>query len=84
MITSAFFLVIFTIANGLLSQLPDVTTTSPFSAGVVEASGYLSGINGLVPVDSVLLILTFYAFFEFGYFTFKVVYWIIRRFPTQS
>lgn len=84
MIISAFIILIFNTLNGLFSLLPNVSTANPFISSVATASGYLYGLNGILPVDTILLILAFYVAFESFYLLFKVIYWIIRRFPTQS
>jgi hypothetical protein len=84
MIVSALMLLIFNKVNGILSALPSVSTSNPFLASVATASGYLTGLNWIIPVDTIIAILLFYVSFEAFYLLFKVVYWIIRRFPTQS
>jgi len=72
------------IGTAVFTKLPDVTTNSAFVDAVSTASGYISGMSMIVPTGTILLILGFSLFFEGGYLTFKVIYWVIRRFPTQS
>lgn len=84
MITNAFLIFVFTIVNGLVGLLPGVTASSGFSAGIHTAAEYMSGINVIVPVDTLLTILFFLVAFEAAYLLFKVIYWVIRRLPTQS
>lgn len=70
----------------LVSLLPDVSTNSAFGSAMSTASGYISTAYSFMPVitASLLAILIFDVAFESGYFLYKIIYWIIRRFPTQS
>jgi len=86
MITSAFLNAFFGAVSYLVGKLPDVSTTSNFGSAIATASGYISGVHSFLPLItiSVLAILAFDLLFEGGYLLFKVIYWVIRRFPTQS
>lgn len=72
--------------NTLLGYLPTVTIGGNFATSIVTGSTYISSIYAVLPVIIVTLfaILTFDIVFESGYMLYKVIYWIIRRFPTQS
>jgi len=72
------------VLSGFLLILPDITSTSAIASSITAASGYLSALAQFLPIGTTLLILGFDLIFETGYFAFKVIYWIIRRFPTQS
>jgi len=86
MIWSWIFTLIFTIVNYLLGLLPTVTDTSGFGASLATAGGYIAVPYQFLPVVTVtiLLIVAFDVVFESGYLLFKVIYWVMRRFPTQS
>lgn len=84
MITSAILYVIFRTLTGALQLLPNVTASNPFVSGVVTASGYMSSMAQIFPVNALTVFLAFLVTFEVGYLTFKVIYWFIRRIPTQS
>jgi hypothetical protein len=84
MIISALMLLVFNTINALLVAIPSVSSTNPFITSVHVASGYMGGLNVILPIDTILQILVFYVVFEAAYLLFKVIYWIIRRFPTQS
>jgi hypothetical protein len=84
MITSASLYLIFRTLTGALQWLPNVTASNPFVAGVVKSSQYMSSMSQIFPVNSLTVFLAFLVAFEVGYLTFKVVYWFIRRIPTQS
>ena len=86
MITSAIVNIIFVVLGYLIGLLPSINTTSSFGIAIITASGYLATLYAFIPfiISTLLAIIVFDLLFETGYLTFKVVYWVIRRFPTQS
>jgi len=86
MIWSAFIYLFFKTVNFFISYLPNISTTGLIYTSVTTASGYLTSIHQIFPYITVALLalLGFNVAFESAYFLFKLVYWIIRRFPTQS
>jgi len=86
MITSGILNIIFTVLGYLIGLLPDITTSSAFGTAITTGSGYLSLMYSFIPfiISTLLAIIVFDLLFETGYMIFKVVYWVIRRFPTQS
>lgn len=86
MITSAFLSLFFVAVSGLIGLLPSVSTTSSFGTAITTGSSYISAIHSFMPLitTTLLAIIAFDVLFEGSYLLFKVVYWIIRRFPTQS
>lgn len=86
MIVSKLVNIIIGIAYFLISKLPDVSYSSSFGTAIVTANGYISTAYSFLPLITITLlaIITFDVVFEFAYFTYKIIYWIIRRFPTQS
>jgi len=86
MITSAILNIIFLVLGYLIGLLPDITIDSNFTTAIMTASSYLSTLYSFLPfiVSTILAIIVFDLLFESGYMIFKVVYWVIRRFPTQS
>lgn len=67
-----------------IALLPDVTLPVNFTNAITTANGYLSSLNSFVPVDVILTLLSISLALEFAYFTFKMIMWVIKRFPTQS
>ena len=86
MIVTLFLNIIFGVLGYLVSLLPTVTDGGTFTSAITTASGYISAVYAFIPVITVTLlaILAFDILFESGYLLYKVVYWVIRRFPTQS
>ena len=68
----------------LIALLPDVSLTSSVSTSIASASNYLSALNSFIPITTLLSMLGVFVLYETGYFTFKLIYWIIKRIPTQS
>ena len=64
--------------------LPDVVLNTGFNGAITTATGYVSGLNGFVPVDTLLTILEVFLTIESAYLLFKLIMWVIKRFPTQS
>jgi len=67
-----------------LQQLNDVQLNSGIATMLETVTGYASALNAFLPIDVLLGIIIFDIAFETGYLIFKTIYWIIRRFPTQS
>jgi hypothetical protein len=86
MITSAFLNIIFAVLGFIIGLLPNIETSSAFGTAIITGSGYLATLYSFLPfiISTLLAIIVFDLLFESGYLLFKVVYWVIRRFPTQS
>lgn len=84
MIVSALLYVVFRTLAGALQWLPDVTESNPLVSGTVTSSHYISSMAQVIPVTPLTIGLAFLFSFEVAYIGFKVVYWVIRRIPTQS
>jgi len=86
MITSLLIYIIFTALNYLVGLLPTISDTGVFASSVSNASGYVSGVYTFLPhITTALLGMIFFDIvFETAYLLYKVIYWVIRRFPTQS
>lgn len=68
----------------LISNLSDVSLNSGIATSITTTSGYLSALNTFLPITTLLVMLGVFTTYELGYFTFKFIYWIIKRIPTQS
>ena len=86
MITSALLNLFYGAVNALIGLLPDVSSTSAFGSAISTGSSYISAIHSFLPLitATLLTIIVVDVLFESSYLVFKVVYWVIRRFPTQS
>lgn len=86
MITSAFLNIFFSAVSFLISGLPEVSSNSSLVSAVTTASTYISGVYAFLPLitATLLAIIVFDVIFESSYLLYKAIYWVIRRFPTQS
>ena len=75
--------VVWTICQ-VIALLPDVSSIGSMATAVSSASGYLASLNAILPITAILQVLTAFVVYESGYFSFKFIYWIIKRIPTQS
>lgn len=83
---SSFISFFFNTVSFLLSYLPDIPAYSSITTAITTTGGYIASIYSFIPyiITTILAILAFDIIFETGYFLFKVIYWVIRRIPTQS
>ena len=86
MITSAFLNIFFAVISVLIGFLPTVTSNTAFISAITTGSSYISAVYLFLPfiVSTLLLIIAFDITFESAYLLYKAIYWVIRRFPTQS
>lgn len=86
MITSAFMNIFFWVISLLIGLLPTVQANSSLTTAIQTASSYVSGAYSFLPVITITLlaIVVFDVIFEGSYLFYKAIYWVIRRFPTQS
>jgi len=86
MITTALLKIIFGTLNYLIGFLPNVSDTGAFSSAITTASTYVSAVYAFIPTitTTLLAVVAFDIVFETAYLLYKVIYWVIRRFPTQS
>jgi hypothetical protein len=86
MILNILVLLIYASIGGLLLLLPDVSDTGVFTQAMTTASHYISAMYITFPTicNTLLAIFAFDIAFEVAYLLYKAIYWVIRRFPTQS
>lgn len=61
--------------------LSDATLPSGIQNALDTASGYLTGINAVIPVDTLLALFYTIGLVEAGILAYKGVMWIIRKIP---
>ena len=82
-ILTAVFAILWPIVQ-LIGLLPDVSNNSSMSTAITTASSYLVGLNSFLPITTILAIVFAFIVYEASYFSFKIIYWIIKRIPTQA
>lgn len=65
----------------LFSLLGEINPNSEISQGVATFSSYLSPLNAFLPIDTLLLILSFEVIFETAYLGYKAIKWTYSKIP---
>jgi len=87
MITSGFLFLIYGFVVAVTSPLrllSDVVIDSGFTSAIYNAGGYLSPVDMVFPVATIVSVLGIFLIYEGFYLTYKITMWVIRRLPTQS
>jgi hypothetical protein len=87
MIVTFFIYVVYLFVYGVTSPLrlfPDVSFPSSVTNAVTTAGGYLTSLNAVIPIATILTILGIVLVVEGYLFAYKVIMWLIKRLPTQS
>lgn len=62
----------------------DVSLNSSITQAIGTATTYLAPVSTFLPILTILLIIGLEIGIEIGIFSYKVMMWVIKRFPTQS
>jgi len=87
MIVAGFINIIYSLIYALTSPfrlLPDVSLSGNFASAISTANGYIHSLDFIVPMDTIINLLGMYIIIETAYLTYKIIMWLIKRFPTQS
>ncbi len=72
------------VAFSPLLALPVATISPDFATAITTGASYLAALNFVLPINTILTVLSYSISFEVGYFTFKGIMWLVKRLPTQS
>lgn len=84
MITVILLNIILAVVNGILylfSTLGPIQSNDPVVEGIVQISSYISPLNNILPIDTILQILVFELVFETAYLTYKFIKWGYQKIP---
>lgn len=87
MITTAILYVIYGIVYVVAQPillLNDVSIPAGITDAVNNIASYLAPLDGFLPVATILIIMGISVSIEGSYLLYKLIMWIIKRFPTQS
>lgn len=87
MITSALLYIAYGfvyIVTSPLRLLPDASLPAEVASTIATINGYLSSFTPFLPMGTLITILLSVISIEVFIFSYKVIMWVIRRFPTQS
>jgi hypothetical protein len=83
LIINALYAIVYLISSPL-RLLNNVVIPDSFNTAILTVGGYLKALDTILPIDTILLLLGISITIELAYFSYKVIMWIIKRFPTQS
>lgn len=87
MITTIFLNVIYVLVYAITSPLrlaSNVVLPSGVATSITAIGGYLSAVDNIIPVSILLTILVQVIAVDTAIFGYKIIMWLIKRFPTQS
>lgn len=82
-IINALYAIVYIISSPL-RLLSDVVIPVAFNNAIATVSGYLKALDTILPIDTILTLLGISVGIEVAYLIYKLVMWVIKRFPTQS
>jgi hypothetical protein len=65
-----------------LALFPEVSLSDSISSSIMTASGYLSALNTIAPVSTLLAIIGLFLTIEGVILIIKIINWFIRKIPT--
>lgn len=87
MITTGFLNIILGLVSLLtlpLKALGDVSLPAGLTSALGQIGAYLIALDTYIPVASILAILVMIITVDGSIFGYKIIMWIVKRFPTQS
>jgi len=73
---------VYSISVGFINLFPNVSLSDSVSASVGTASTYISGLNVVLPVSTILAIVGLILTIEGVILLIKIINWFIRKIPT--
>lgn len=87
MITTILLTIVYGFVNGLIflfSALGPIASNDPINNGIAMISGYISPLNNILPIDTIVQILVFELVFETAYLSYKFIRWAYIKIPGVS
>lgn len=84
MLTNFFLYTLYLVLKIILSPLTllnDVSLTGSFASAITTANGYISVVDSILPLTTLLIIMGLFFVIEGGIFGFKLLTWIIKKIP---
>jgi len=67
-----------------LRLLPDVSLPASLSTAIQTSAGYINSFDYFLPLSEIYSVFTFILGFNAAVLLYKIIMWVIKRFPTQS
>lgn len=87
MITNFLLYILYLVIKVIISPimlLPNTTLPAGVSSAISTASGYISAFNTMLPMTTLLLVVSTILIIEGAIFTFKLINWVIKKIPMIS
>jgi len=87
MITTAILFALYGAITLILSPLlllPDVSISSGVATAISNASSYVSILNTVLPVQTIVTFFLVFLAVELGIFTYKLIKWVYNKIPGIS
>lgn len=84
MITTGILYLIFAFIALVLSPLllfPDVAVNATVATSITTAGNYLSALNVVLPISSLIIFFLLFLAVETGIFTYKLIKWVYIKIP---
>jgi len=84
MITTILLNILFVFIGGIVAifrNFGTVAANNDFASGIATISSYLSPLNSILPLNTIINILLFELAFEILYFTYKLIKWGYSKVP---
>lgn len=70
--------------QGIVNILPNVSISSDLGTALTSANGYISALNTILPVTTIIAIIGLFLTIELTIIIIKTISWILRKIPTIS
>lgn len=78
------YYIVYAIAAVTILNLSDVSASSDVVTAITTTTQYLATWNSFLPLTTILAVLFAITAIEIIVAVYKIVMWVVRRFPTQS
>ena len=79
-ILTIFYLAVYAVALPLLA-FPDASFPANITNSIASASSALNALNVVIPVDTLIAIITLFITTEAAIFTYKMIRWVYQKIP---
>jgi len=85
-ITAIFYLIYYAIVGVLtpIRLLPDASLPEEITNAITQAGQTLTAVESIIPVNTILLVLTSFLTIEASIFVYKVIMWVIKKIPSVN
>jgi len=87
MVIDIIFRFVYSVVSTLLSPLTtlaDASLPDNVSNAFIQARGFLHALDFVLPYTTLFAVIGLIVSIEAGILVYKIVYWLIKRIPTQS